>query len=559
MWKEALNNWLAYDNLQEDLRNQLTDLKFRMDSGDSDAEELLEDMFYRELSFGTGGLRGELGPGSNRMNKYSVEKTIAGLASYLNKYKKGGPVAIGYDSRIMSREFSEITAQVLNDSGMDVYLYDALMPAPALSFATRYKKCKLGIMITASHNPSSYNGCKVYDERGCQVTEKEADLILEEINRIPWFQKVESKAKGKLHYLGQETKEAYYQAVIEESTGVNASNLSVVYTPLNGAGLIPVKEIFNRIGVCKYQIVREQEEADGNFPTCPYPNPEKKEALLLGLELAAREQADILLGTDPDCDRVGIGVRHQGEYILPSGNEIGVLLADYISMIGEKNEIMPENPLMVRTIVTSPLLDKVCESYGIRVETTLTGFKYIGEKIGKLEDLGRVKEFIFGFEESYGYLKGSYVRDKDGVNGVMLICEMAAYYKREGKTLIDRINEIYEKHGYRINKLLDFQFPGPRGMEQMSSLLKGLRDKPITEVSGNKVLNLVDYLKDTGLPASDVLEFHLEKKRAFTIRPSGTEPKLKIYIFGNGETREETENFLKEAEEFFEDFMRSKQ
>ena len=558
LWRDVYQQWLAQPDLDPEIWDELVLLWDSIEGEDAKAIEEGEDRFYRELAFGTGGLRGKLGAGTNRMNRHTIEKTTRGVISYIKKYALGQKVAIGYDSRIMSREFGELSARLVKESGLTAYIYDTLMPAPALSFATRYHECAMGIMITASHNPSEYNGYKVYNSRGCQVTEREASLILEEIQNQPWFPSKQKAKSGVIHRMGKETKEAYYQQVLLQRMDISCEDLNLVYSPLNGAGLEPVQEIFRRIQVGEVWVVPEQEAPDGNFPTCPYPNPEKKEALALSLQLAQKHQADMVMATDPDCDRVGIGVRHQGEYYLPTGNEVGLLLADFLCQQRMSKGTLPKNPLMVRTIVTTPMVDCIGKNYGVRVEATLTGFKYIGEKIGTLEDLGRIEEYIFGFEESYGYLAGTYVRDKDGVNAVMLICEMAAWYKKQGKTLIHRLEELYQEYGYTKNRLLDFQFPGAKGMETMGRLMAEWRKQPPQEVVGYKVQEVVDYLPGGDLPPSDVVEVKLQGETGFTIRPSGTEPKLKIYLFGNGNTREEVEKWLENMADYFTQWVKEK-
>ncbi len=550
--EEKLNQWLQQKDLDEAIKSELTDLLKARNEKDLSAEEELSDRFYRDLTFGTGGLRGKLGAGTNRMNIYTVGKATQGLIDYILAGNLGKAVAIGYDSRINSDIFAEHAARIAIANGLDAFLYDTLMPAPALSFAVRYHHCAMGIMITASHNPCEYNGYKVYNSRGCQVTDNEANAILEQIEKLDIFEDVKSissgtQQSGRLTYLTDSIKEAYYDAVMKESMGIRCSSLRVVYTPLNGAGLVPVTEILKRTEVGQVTLVPEQEKCDGNFPTCPYPNPEKKDALELGLALCRVVKPDLLLATDPDCDRVGIAVRHQEDYELLSGNEVGVLLTDFIcqarSAAGAAKP-MPENPYMVRTIVTTKMADAICRKYGVSVITTLTGFKYIGEVIGMHEDRGHEEDFIFGYEESYGYLSGTYVRDKDAVNAVMLICQMASFYKESGKTLADRMQELYKEHGYNRNELLDFQFPGEKGMEEMAEIMRIFRQDKSPGFGGKKVLNMIDYQKGGELPPADVVEFNLEDGCGFTVRPSGTEPKLKIYLFGSGKTEEEVMEFL---------------
>lgn len=555
--EKKLNGWLLRGDLNQSLMDELTELMTSRSRQDAFAEEELSDRFYRDLSFGTGGLRGKLGAGTNRMNIYTVGKTTQGLINYILENKLGTAVAIGYDSRINSDVFAKHAAEIVMGNGLEAFLYDTLMPAPALSFAVRYHQCAMGIMITASHNPCEYNGYKVYNSRGCQVTDNEANAILEEIEKLDIFGDVKSltadtKDPGTLTMMSEDTKTTYYNAVMGESLGMSCKDLSVVYTPLNGAGLVPVTEILNRAEVGKVTLVPEQVPCDGNFPTCPYPNPEKKDALELGLALCRIVKPDLLLATDPDCDRVGIAVRHDEDYKLLSGNEVGVLLTDFICEARSADgaiKPMPNKPYMVRTIVTTKMADAICRKFGVKVISTLTGFKYIGETIGMHEDKGRESDYIFGFEESYGYLSGTYVRDKDAVNAVLLICQMASFYKRFGKTLVDRMEELYKEYGYSRNELLDFQFPGEKGMEEMSLIMDSFRQDQSPEFAGKKVLNVLDYLKGGELPPADVVEFSLEDDCGFTVRPSGTEPKLKIYLFGNGKTEKAVEEYLEKIQQ----------
>jgi len=544
--EEKAKSWLSRLDLDLEIKEELNTLWEAAVSGDKLAKEEVSDRFYRELSFGTGGLRGKLGAGTNRMNRYTVEKTTMGLVTYLIQNSLGTSVAIGFDSRNKSREFASIAAKIVTEAGLNAFLYDTLMPAPALSFAVRFHGCAMGIMVTASHNPAEYNGYKVYDSRGCQVNEDEANGILDQVEKQEWFGSPLKCENGTLTIMDDSTKLAYYDAVYEQTTGIDCGAVSVTYTPLNGAGLLPVLEILKRIGVKNVYVVPEQEHPDGDFPTCPYPNPEKKEALSLGLALAEKQGTDILLATDPDSDRLGVAVLHEGSYHLPTGNQIGVLLTDYICHSRKTKETMPNNPYIVRTVVTTKMGDEICNKYGVRVVKTLTGFKYIGAIIGAEEDQGREDDYIFGFEESYGYLSGTYVRDKDGVNAAMLVCEMTAYYKEQGKTLIDRLEELYQEYGYYRNHLLDFQFPGAKGMDTMAKIMDELRCEPIEEIRGYKITNFVDYEKGEFLPPSNLIEFIMENDRGFAIRPSGTEPKLKIYIFGTGGSSEEVDVFLEE-------------
>lgn len=557
--EEKVKSWISREDLDLDIKDELRKLVEAAARGDKLAQEEMSDRFYRELSFGTGGLRGKLGAGTNRMNRYTVEKTTRGLIDYIQKNKLGKSVAIGYDSRNKSAEFASTIAGIVCAAGLEAFLYDTLTPAPALSFAVRFHSCAMGIMVTASHNPSEYNGYKVYDSRGCQVSEEEANEILDLVEKQEWFVDSLKCESGKLTMMGEATKSAYYDAVFGESTGIDCGDLSVTYTPLNGAGLLPVLEILKRIGVNDIYVVPEQENPDGDFPTCPYPNPEKKEALTLGLALAEEKGTDILLATDPDSDRLGVAVLHQDEYHLLTGNQIGVLLTEYLCHIRDSKGTMPTNPYIVRTVVTTKMGDEICKKYGVRVITTLTGFKYIGTIIGEEEDKGREDDYIFGFEESYGYLSGTYVRDKDGVNAAMLVCEMAAYYKDQGKTLMDRLEELHKEYGYYRNHLLDFQFPGAKGMDKMTLIMDELRNKPLKQVGRHEITGFIDYGEGNFLPPSNLVEFLMKDDRGFAVRPSGTEPKLKIYIFGTGKSSAEVETFLKEMSDELKAWIENKE
>ena len=524
-----LKQWLAYENLDTDMRKELLLL--------TDEEEI-NDRFYRELEFGTGGLRGVLGAGSNRMNIYTVRKATFGVAEYVKAHYEKPSAAISYDSRINSELFAKTAAEALLSENIDVYLYDRLMPAPALSFAVRYHKCSVGIMITASHNPCKYNGYKVYDEDGCQVAEETAEEILKYITKTDIFREPGAKTGAKLIYMKEETINAYYGAVLkekmvwggEEAMKADMAALSVVYTPLNGTGNIPVREVLSRLGMKDIHVVKEQELPDGNFPTCPYPNPEKKEALEKGLDVMRKVRPDLLLATDPDSDRLGIALIAGGNEALPTGNEVGILLFDFICNMRKKSGTMPKNPVLVKTIVSSNMPDLIALEYGVTVKNTLTGFKYIGGYIAELEKKGRAEDYIFGFEESYGYLAGTYVRDKDAVNAAMLVCQMAAYYKKQGKTLAERLNELYEKYGYFLNHLLEFTFEGELGMRKIAAIMDAFRKSPPVSVAGEKVAKVIDYEIPKDLPKANVIEITLAGGSSFIVRPSGTEPKLKIYI-----------------------------
>ncbi|MCL1981913.1 MAG: phospho-sugar mutase [Clostridiales bacterium] len=557
-----IDSWIECKGMDKDMLAELVKLKEDATNGSgavkAAAIEEINDRFYRELEFGTGGLRGVLGAGTNRMNVYTVRKATAGVAKYVNSHYEKPSVAISYDSRINSELFARTAAEVLISSGIDVYLYDALMPAPALSFATRFHGCAIGIMITASHNPCKYNGYKVYNEDGCQVTAEAAEEILRNILETDMFAELGQGTGAKLTYMKEETKNAFYEAVMaqrmawgsEEEMKKDMAGLSVVYTPLNGTGNIPVREVLKRLGVGAVHVVKEQELPDGNFPTCPYPNPEKKEALERGLLLFEELKSDLLLATDPDCDRIGIAVNADGQETLLTGNEVGILLLDFICRTRTAAQAMPKNPVAVRTIVSSKMPDLIAQEYGVAIKTTLTGFKYIGEYIAELERCGREQDYIFGFEESYGYLTGTHVRDKDAVNAALLICQMAAYYKKQGKTLAGRLSELYGKHGHFINHLVEFAFEGEKGMRTMEGIMDSLRSSPPAEMAGEKVTGVTDYEKQEGFPKSNVIEVCMESGSSFIARPSGTEPKLKIYVSAKGSTREaaeeEVESLVKE-------------
>ncbi len=523
-------------------------------------EQAIRERFYRDLEFGTGGLRGVLGAGTNRMNIYTVRRATQGLANYVKKSFAAPSVAISFDSRIKSDVFAKAAATVLAANGIKVHIYSELMPTPALSFAVRALKCSAGIMVTASHNPAKYNGYKAYGDDGCQITLEVAEAVISEINALDMFKDVkycdfeEAVANGMISYIEEAVIEDYYQNVLAQ--GINTelcadSGLKIVYTPLNGTGNKPVREILNRIGIKDVTIVKEQELPDGNFPTCPYPNPEIREALELGLKYCDEAKPDLLLATDPDADRVGIAVPDGDDYALFSGNEVGAMLLEYICSERTKNGTMPENPITVKTIVTTDLVEEIAKEYGLEMIEVLTGFKFIGEQIGFLEDKGEENRYVFGFEESYGYLAGTYVRDKDAVVASMLICEMAAYYRTKGISMIQARDNMYKKYGVFRHSLQSFTFEGESGMHQMKALMQQLRDDRPEEIGGLKVLAVSDYAVSlttntlTGeqteitLPKSDVLVFALENHAKVVIRPSGTEPKIKSYYTTVGATMED--------------------
>lgn len=505
-------------------------------------DDEIKDRFAVALKFGTAGLRGVLGAGSNRMNIYVVRQATQGLANWVKTQGGKQLVAISYDSRINSDVFAKTAAGVLAANGIKVRIYDALMPVPALSFATRYYEANAGIMVTASHNPAKYNGYKAYGPDGCQMTDEAADIVYTEIQKtdILTGAKVmdfeEGIKAGLIEYVGDDCKEALYQAIEARSVRPGicaASGLKLVYSPLNGSGLVPVTRVLKDIGITDVTIVPEQQYPDGHFPTCPYPNPEIFEALRLGLELAKKTEADLMLATDPDADRVGIAMKcPDGSYELVSGNEMGVLLLDYICAGRIEKGTMPKNSVAVKSIVSTPLADAVAKNYGVELRSVLTGFKWIGDQIAQLEAAGEVDRFIFGFEESYGYLAGPYVRDKDAIIGSMLICEMAAYYRSIGSSIKQRLEEIYEKYGRYLNKVDSFEFPGLSGMDKMAGIMDGLRQNPPAKLGDYAVVKVTDYKKpeETGLPAANVLVYKLEGGAEVIVRPSGTEPKIKTYF-----------------------------
>ncbi len=555
MYQEEYERWLAADLDDADLKPELESVR-----GD---EEAIQDRFAVALKFGTAGLRGVIGAGTNRMNVYVVRQATQGLANWVKTQGGTQTVAISYDSRIKSDVFAKAAAEVLAANGVKVRIYKALMPVPALSFATRYYQCNAGIMVTASHNPAKYNGYKAYGPDGCQMTDEAADIVYAEIQKTDVLTGArtmpfeEGMAAGLIQYVEDACYEALYDAIKARSVrpGLCATaGLKLVYSPLNGSGLVPVTRVLNDIGITDITIVPEQKDPDGNFPTCPYPNPEIFEALRLGLELAEKSGADLMLATDPDADRVGIAVRcKDGSYELLSGNEVGVLLLDYICAARIENGTMPQDPVMVKSIVSTPLADVVAAHYGVECRNVLTGFKWIGDQIARLEAAGQVERFIFGFEESYGYLAGSYVRDKDAVIGSMLICEMAAYYRSIGSSIKEELERIYAQYGRYLNKVDSFEFPGLSGMDKMAGIMQSLRQNPPAEFAGYKVVSVADYQARTktdlvtgavepiDLPAANVLIYALEGGASVVVRPSGTEPKIKTYFTTLGKDLAEAE------------------
>lgn len=552
------SRWCELALEDKDIIEELNSLK-----GDN-AQKEIEERFYRNLEFGTGGLRGILGAGTNRMNIYTIRKATQGLANYLLSTKKDNlSVAIGYDSRIKSDIFAKESAKVLAGNNIKVHLYPQLMPTPALSFAVRYLKCDAGICVTASHNPAKYNGYKVYGNDGCQITLEMAEKVLSCIEKVDPFNNVNVADYDKaindkmINIISDQVVDVYLENVLacRVTKGLNFDNLKLVYTPLNGAGLMCVTRTLDKMGIKNIEIVKEQEKPDGNFPTCPYPNPEIREALQKGLELCEKVNADMLLATDPDCDRVGIAVKHNGKYELLSGNEVGALLLDFIVKQRTANNTLPKNPVAVKTIVSTELATSIAKKYGVELRNVLTGFKFIGEQIANLEKDGEADRYILGFEESYGYLSSGYVRDKDAVNASMLICEMTAYYTAQGKTLIDILNEIYAEHGYYINDLDTFTYEGAEGTKQMKNIMNSLRQNPPKQIGNMNVLGVMDYITSKGiiegkevttdLPVSDILEFYLQDNCKLIIRPSGTEPKIKIYYFSTAKTLEKAKEIVK--------------
>lgn len=550
--KELYQQWLTYAtedvDLQEELRSIAAD------------EAAINDRFYRDLEFGTGGLRGVIGAGTYRMNIYTVRRATQGLALYVNSAFTSPSVAISYDSRIKSDVFARAAAEVLAANGIRVYIYNRLMPTPLLSYAVRAQHCSAGIMVTASHNPAKYNGYKVYGSDGCQMTIDAANAVLEKINALDMFADVkhmdfdQAVAEGLITYTPESVVEAYYADVLKQSLNPQLcaeSGLKIVYTPLNGTGNEPVRHILSQIGISDVTVVPEQEKPDGNFTTCPYPNPEIREALRLGLELCEKVKPDLLLATDPDADRVGIAVPDgNGGYALFTGNEVGAMLMEYICQQRTEKGTMPKDPICVKTIVTTDICNAIAKAYGVQIIEVLTGFKFIGEQIGFLEEKGEEDRYLFGFEESYGYLAGTYVRDKDAVVASMLICEMAAYYRTKGISMIEARKRMYEKYGVYVHTQHSFTFEGESGMIQMQNIMTHLRESPLTEIDGLKVLQFDDYATSisknlmTGeesaitLPKSNVLAFTLEGGAKVIIRPSGTEPKIKAYYTVTADTQE---------------------
>ena len=558
--KEQYQLWLKKANADEDVVRELKEI-----GNDS---EKMKNAFYCDLTFGTGGLRAEIGAGTNRLNVYTVAKASQGVADYIKKQFPTGQrrIAISYDSRIKSEAFARVSSGVFAANGIDVWLCSELMPTPFLSFAVRKLHCSVGIMITASHNPSKYNGYKVYASDGCQITTEAAAAIFAEIEKLDIFEDVQAMALseeaeyGRLQYIPEEVYTAFIeevkkQSMLDKDTPV-FKDVAIVYTPLNGTGLKPVLRTLRESGYTNITVVKEQEQPDGTFPTCPYPNPEVREAMELGIAYAKEKQADLLLATDPDCDRVGIAVKdRKGEYVLLSGNETGMLLLDYICSRRQQMGTMPKEPVMMKSIVTIDMAERIAAHYGVRTVNVLTGFKFIGEQIGMLEAAGKEESFIFGFEESYGYLSGTYVRDKDAVNASFLICEMFAYYKAKGISLFEKLEELYTVYGFCLNTLHSYEFEGAVGFEKMQEIMKNLRSG-LKQIASKTVLECQDYAEGrNGLPKSNVLKFLLEGHNSVVIRPSGTEPKIKLYISVSAENQEKAAEEEKKIAESLKGFF----
>ena len=578
--KNEYEVWKKKVTEDADLTAELTDMEGK--------EDRITDAFYQNLAFGTGGLRGVIGAGTNRMNIYTVGKASQGLADYINRHfpKEERKIAISYDSRIKSSLFAKRAAEVFAANGIRVFIYTELMPTPMLSWAVRSLSCAAGVMVTASHNPSKYNGYKVYGPDGCQITTDAAAEIIGCIEKTDAFEDVKREdfetalENGRISYIGEDTVTSFIEAVKGQSMLTKSEenvdkNISIVYSPLNGTGLKPVLRTLKESGFTNITVVKEQEQPDGHFPTCPYPNPEIREAMALGMEYAKKCSADLLLATDPDCDRVGIAVpNREGEYVLLSGNETGLLLLNYICSMRQAAGTMPEHPVFVKTIVTMDMAARIAADYGVKTVDVLTGFKFIGDQIARLEAEGRENDYILGFEESYGYLSGSYVRDKDAVDGAFLICEMAAYYRSKGMGLLEVLEGLYEKYGFCLNTLHSYEFEGMEGFEKMKGIMNRLHTMAsrIAEgeavcIGGRKTEAVEDYLSGTisradkttepiaGLPSSDVLKFRLAGNASVVVRPSGTEPKLKLYISVSAEDKAkaqaEEEKITAQMEEWF--------
>lgn len=562
VYREKYNEWISSSTISEEVKEELRAIK---------DEKEIEDRFYKELEFGTGGLRGIIGAGTNRMNVYTVGKATQGFADFINDtYKGEKAIAIAYDSRNMSKEFAKAAALTLCANDIKVYLYESLRPTPMLSFAVRHLKCKAGIVITASHNPKEYNGYKAYGEDGCQLTDEPAKEVIGYVNRVEDYSKIktmseeEALEKGLLVYIGENVDKAYIESlksltIREELVKDHAKDLKIVYTPIHGSGNVPVRRVLSELGYENVLVVKEQELPNGNFPTAPYPNPENPDVFKIAMEMANKVNADVVFGTDPDCDRIGVVVKdNKGEFRVLTGNQTGMLLVNYV--LGSLKELnkLPKNGVVIKTIVTTESVRKMAEAYGVKLIDVLTGFKYIGEKIREFEETGS-NEYLIGFEESYGYLFGTFSRDKDAVVASMLIAEMTLYYKKQGKTLYDALVEIYEQYGYFKESLVSVELKGKEGQEKIGRCLDLLRADEITEVNGVKVVKSFDYKSSTekdlianttskiNLPKSNVLKYILEDDSWFVVRPSGTEPKMKVYLAVKGNSLEDAD---KQTERF---------
>lgn len=564
------NEWLEKADADPDLKVELENIK-----GNDD--EIL-DRFYRSLEFGTAGLRGVIGAGTNRMNVYTVGRATQGLADYLNDNYDSPSVAIGYDSRIKSDYFSRESAEILAANGIKVYIYDELEPTPCLSYAVRKLKASGGIIITASHNPAKYNGYKCYNSKGYQMTDDEAAQTYEYIKKVDYFtgiKKVDfdsALSDGKIEYIGEKLIESFLDEVQKQCINpdiVRKADLKVIYTPLNGTGNKPVRKILDRIGVKNVYVVPEQEKPDGNFPTCPFPNPEIKQVFELGLEMNKEIGADILLATDPDCDRVGIAVPDDsGKLVLMSGNEVGAMLLNYILSQKKEKGLLSDNSIAVKSFVSTDLAEVIAKKYNCKFKNLLTGFKYIGELVTNLEAEGRASDFVMGFEESYGYLAGTHARDKDAVVASMLICEMAAYYKTKNMNLVDVMESLYEEFGFYANVVESYTFEGASGMEKMASIMDGLRINAPSKIAGYDVVSVSDYEasktvfangradEKIELPKSNVLAYGLTDGNKLIVRPSGTEPKIKAYITAVGKSREEADSIAAKLIDAANEFMK---
>lgn len=562
VYREKYNEWISSSTISEEVKEELRAIK---------DEKEIEDRFYKELEFGTGGLRGIIGAGTNRMNVYTVGKATQGFADFINDtYKGEKAIAIAYDSRNMSKEFAKAAALTLCANDIKVYLYEGLRPTPMLSFAVRHLKCKAGIVITASHNPKEYNGYKAYGEDGCQLTDEPAKEVIGYVNRVEDYSKIktmseeEALEKGLLVYIGENVDKAYIESlksltIREELVKDHAKDLKIVYTPIHGSGNVPVRRVLSELGYENVLVVKEQELPNGNFPTAPYPNPENPDVFKIAMEMANKVNADVIFGTDPDCDRIGVVVKdNKGEFRVLTGNQTGMLLVNYV--LGSLKELnkLPKNGVVIKTIVTTESVRKMAEAYGVKLIDVLTGFKYIGEKIREFEETGS-NEYLIGFEESYGYLFGTFSRDKDAVVASMLIAEMTLYYKKQGKTLYDALVETYEQYGYFKESLVSVELKGKEGQEKIGRCLDLLRADEITEVNGVKVVKSFDYKSSTekdlianttskiNLPKSNVLKYILEDDSWFVVRPSGTEPKMKVYLAVKGNSLEDAD---KQTERF---------